>query len=189
MSSACAWGGDQARDRHRIDSRWIDRGLSQTCGQPLASRSRRWARRCALPHLVGIDDSAPDVGAALALARSAAASGVRVIAATPHVRADHPRVCPTELGERCDALRERLREAEIGVEVIAGGEVDLAWSRGASDEELALVSYAQRGATCSSSAVWSAGSRVRARSRCAAVPRPSPAAGASGAKRGSACRS
>lgn len=76
---------------------------------------------------------------------AAAASGVRVIAATPHVRADHPRVRPTELGERCDALRERLREAEIGVEVVAGGEVDLAWSRGASDEELALVSYAQRG--------------------------------------------
>lgn len=95
--------------------------------------------------LPGIDDGAPDVGAALELAGSAAANGVRVIAATPHVRADHPRVRPSELGERCSALRERLLEAQIGVEVVAGGEVDLAWSRGASDEELTLVSYGQRG--------------------------------------------
>jgi protein-tyrosine phosphatase len=95
--------------------------------------------------LPGIDDGAPDVSAALELARSAVASGVRVIAATPHVRADHPRVRPRELGERCSALAERLREAAISVEIVAGGEVDLAWSRGASDEELALVSYGQRG--------------------------------------------
>lgn len=100
---------------------------------------------CIATSCPGIDAGAPDVGAALELAGSAAASGVRVIAATPHVRADHPRVRPSELGERCDALRERLLEAEIGVEVVAGGEVDLAWSRGASDEELTLVSYGQRG--------------------------------------------
>ncbi|HWC28082.1 MAG TPA: CpsB/CapC family capsule biosynthesis tyrosine phosphatase [Solirubrobacteraceae bacterium] len=95
--------------------------------------------------LPGIDDGAPDLGAALELARVAAAGGVAVLAATPHVRGDHPGVRPSELGERCRALNERLREAAIGVEVVAGGEVDLTWSRGASDEELALVSYRQRG--------------------------------------------
>lgn len=95
--------------------------------------------------LPGIDDGAADVAAALELARGAAAGGVRVIAATPHVRADHPGVRPTELAERCTALGERLREAAIGVEVVPAGEVDLGWSRGASDEELALVSYRQSG--------------------------------------------
>jgi protein-tyrosine phosphatase len=95
--------------------------------------------------LPGIDDGAPDVDAALDLARTAAADGVRVIAATPHVRPDHPRVRPNELGDRCAALGERLAEAAIDLEVIAGGEVDLAWSRDASAEELALVSYGQRG--------------------------------------------
>jgi protein-tyrosine phosphatase len=96
--------------------------------------------------LPGIDDGAPDIDAALDLARTAAAGGVRVIAATPHVRPDHPRVRPAELGDRCAALGERLAEAGIAVQVVGGGEVDLAWSRSASAEELALVSYGQRGA-------------------------------------------
>jgi protein-tyrosine phosphatase len=95
--------------------------------------------------LPGIDDGARDVDAALALARAAVAGGVRVIAATPHVRPDHPRVRPNQLGDRCAALGERLAEAAIDLEVVAGGEVDLAWSREASGEELALVSYGQRG--------------------------------------------
>ena len=95
--------------------------------------------------LPGIDDGAPDIEAALALARTAAAGDVRVIAATPHVRPDHPRVRPHELGDRCGALAERLGEAAIDVEVVPGGEVDLGWSRDASGEELALVSYGQRG--------------------------------------------
>jgi protein-tyrosine phosphatase len=73
------------------------------------------------------------------------AGGVRVIAATPHVRPDHPRVRPNQLGDRCAALGERLAEAAIDLEVVAGGEVDLAWSRDASGEEMALVSYGQRG--------------------------------------------
>jgi protein-tyrosine phosphatase len=95
--------------------------------------------------LPGIDDGAPDIAAAIELSRAAEAAGVAVIAATPHCRADHPTVRPDELAERCAALNERLREDGIGVEVVAGGEVDLAWSRDVSDEELALVSYGQRG--------------------------------------------
>lgn len=68
-----------------------------------------------------------------------------VVAATPHVRPDHPRVRPRELGDRCAALGERLAGEGIAVRVVPGGEVDLAWSRQASTEELALVSYGQRG--------------------------------------------
>ena len=95
--------------------------------------------------LPGIDDGAPDVDAALDLARAQAAGGVAVIAATPHVRPDHPRVRPGELGDRCATLGERLAGEGIPVEIVPGGEVDLAWSRQASADELALVSYGQRG--------------------------------------------
>jgi protein-tyrosine phosphatase len=95
--------------------------------------------------LPGIDDGAPDIEASLDLARVAAAGDVRLIAATPHVRPDHPRVRPHELGDRCAARAERLGEAAIDVEVVPGGELDLGWSRDASGEELALVSYGQRG--------------------------------------------
>lgn len=65
--------------------------------------------------LPGIDDGATDIDAALELARTAAAGGVCVIAATPHVRPDHPRVRPAELGDRCAALGERLAEAGVAV--------------------------------------------------------------------------
>ena len=95
--------------------------------------------------LPGIDDGVGDVDGALELARTAAAGGVSVIAATPHVRPDHPQVRPSVLRDRCAALAESLAGAGIAVEIVAGGEVDLAWSRAASEEELALVSYGQRG--------------------------------------------
>jgi protein-tyrosine phosphatase len=40
--------------------------------------------------LPGLDDGARDLAEALALAREIAADGVRVVAATPHVRDDYP---------------------------------------------------------------------------------------------------
>ena len=95
--------------------------------------------------LPGIDDGAPDVDAAVELARVAAAGGVTAIAATPHIRHDHPRVRPGELAGRCAELEEQLAQAGLGMRIVAGGEVDLAWSRAAADEQLALVSYGQRG--------------------------------------------
>ena len=95
--------------------------------------------------LPGIDDGAPNLAAAVELARVARAGGVSTIAATPHIRHDHPGVRPTELADRCAALEERLAEAGLDVRIVPGGEVDLGWSRAASDEQLALVSYGQRG--------------------------------------------
>jgi protein-tyrosine phosphatase len=95
--------------------------------------------------LPGIDDGAGDLGEALELAGVAAARGTGVLAATPHVRADHPRVVPEELSNRCTALNARLEEAGVALEVVQGGEVDLDWAGGASDEELSLVSYGGRG--------------------------------------------
>jgi len=95
--------------------------------------------------LPGIDDGVTDVEEAVRLARSAQADGVRTIAATPHLRFDHPAVHPTELASRCEALRSRLRDEGVTLEVLSGGEIDTAWSLDATDEELRLVSYGQRG--------------------------------------------
>jgi protein-tyrosine phosphatase len=95
--------------------------------------------------LPGIDDGPVDADGSVALARQAEDEGVRVIAATPHCRSDHPGVVPAELGERCERLSERLARENVYVRVVSGGEVDLVWALDADDEDLRLVSYGQRG--------------------------------------------
>jgi protein-tyrosine phosphatase len=95
--------------------------------------------------LPGIDDGPETTGDALELARWLAADGVRTVAATPHLRDDHPKVRAGELAERCDELTRSVRAAGIDLEVIPGAEVDLVRALEATDEELRLVSYGQRG--------------------------------------------
>jgi protein-tyrosine phosphatase len=95
--------------------------------------------------LPGIDDGAADVSDALELAAAAASGGVTALAATPHVRADHPGVIPGELARRCRELNAQLAEAGVGLEVCQGGELDLERATAASDEELRLVSYCGKG--------------------------------------------
>lgn len=58
--------------------------------------------------LPGIDDGTANVSEALELAAAAAAGGTRVLAATPHLRADHPGVRPGELAGRCRELNGPL---------------------------------------------------------------------------------
>jgi protein-tyrosine phosphatase len=95
--------------------------------------------------LPGIDDGPPDVAESIRLARQAEDEGVRLIAATPHCRDDHPGVVPSELAERCAALSETFAAENVFVRVVPAGEADLVWALEASDEDLRLVSYAQRG--------------------------------------------
>jgi protein-tyrosine phosphatase len=95
--------------------------------------------------LPGIDDGPRNFAESVELARTLAAGGVEVVAATPHVRADHPGVVPDELEARCADLQERLDHEEVPLRVVPGGEVDLRWALAASDDDLHLVSYAQRG--------------------------------------------
>jgi protein-tyrosine phosphatase len=71
--------------------------------------------------LPGLDDGARTIDEALALCASAAADGVQILAATPHVRHDHP-TTPEQME---DALAG-LQAAGPAVQVIAGGELDLA---------------------------------------------------------------
>ena len=95
--------------------------------------------------LPGIDDGPPGVEESVAFARRLADDGVRVAAATPHVRDDHPGVVPTELAGRCEELNRRLEQDGIELTVVPGGEWDLVRGIEASDEDLRLASYAQRG--------------------------------------------
>lgn len=85
--------------------------------------------------LPDLDDGPATMEGALDLARAAAAAGIDTVAATPHIRDDHP--FPLELiEERLNALRSALREAQIEVEVVAGGEVALSKLAEFDDETL-----------------------------------------------------
>ena len=95
--------------------------------------------------LPGIDDGPATIEGSIATARRATEDGVTVVAATPHLRADHAAVRPHELAGRCEELQRALVEHGLALTVVPGGEVDLRWATGASDEDLRLVSYAQRG--------------------------------------------
>ena len=95
--------------------------------------------------LPGIDDGAPDLDHALDLARAAADQGTRVLAATPHLRADFPDVRPDELEMRCDDIRAAIEDAGIELEVVQGGEAGVMWAVNARDDELRACSYGARG--------------------------------------------
>jgi protein-tyrosine phosphatase len=70
--------------------------------------------------LAGLDDGPKSVGEAVEIVRSAAAEGVRVLVATPHVREDYP----TEPHEM-EAALEELRAATDAVQLLGGGELAL----------------------------------------------------------------
>ena len=92
--------------------------------------------------LPGIDDGAADLDASRAMLAVAADDGIRVMAATPHLRDDHPRVDPAATAAAC---REVEQAAGTGVELVPGGEVDIAWALAATADELRLASFAGRG--------------------------------------------
>lgn len=95
--------------------------------------------------LPGIDDGPDDLDGSLAMARLAAGAGTVTLAATPHLRPDFPGVDVHELAERCHRLREAIACEGISLELVCGAEVSLAWALEASDEDLRLASYGQRG--------------------------------------------
>jgi protein-tyrosine phosphatase len=94
--------------------------------------------------LPGIDDGPDEIEASVALAEAAAAAGTTVLAATPHARHDHPLVDLGRLADSCDEVNERL-PAGCDLTVIPAAEVDLLWAQRASDEDLRLASFGQRG--------------------------------------------
>lgn len=94
--------------------------------------------------LPGLDDGAVDLADSVAMGRQAAASGVRAICATPHIRHDHD-VRIHELGWRVEQVAEALEEDGCPVDVLTGGEVAETIVQHLSDHELRAVSLAGTG--------------------------------------------
>jgi protein-tyrosine phosphatase len=76
--------------------------------------------------LPGVDDGPATIEESLEIARLAAQDGVRVIAATPHVRDDYPTSAET-MERLVGELRAAIHEAQIPVDVRPGGEIAIDW--------------------------------------------------------------
>lgn len=72
--------------------------------------------------LFGLDDGARNLDETLAIARSMADDGVRVVAATPHVRDDYP-TQPAQMESRVAEVQDAVRAAGIPLEVLPGAEI------------------------------------------------------------------
>lgn len=79
------------------------------------------------------------------MARAAAESGTKTIAATPHLHPDFPGVQVEEIAGRCEQLRAELEREQIALEVISAAEISLTWALDATDAQLTAASYGQRG--------------------------------------------
>jgi protein-tyrosine phosphatase len=94
--------------------------------------------------LPGLDDGARTPAEALAIARASAAQGVTAIAATPHVRDDYP-TTPAQMEHGVAALRRELEREGVPVELLPGGELDLAVAAALDEEQLRRFSLAGSG--------------------------------------------
>lgn len=95
--------------------------------------------------LAGLDDGPDDLDESVALARAAVAGGTRVLAATSHID-HHFELEAEELGPARHAVRARLQEEGIELDVIQGGEIALSRLVDLSDEQLAQLALGDGGA-------------------------------------------
>lgn len=95
--------------------------------------------------LPGIDDGPDTIEESLDMARAAVASGIAVLAATPHLRSDFPNVHVQEIAARCETVQRALDQDGIPLRVFSGAEASLLWALEAGEEELRLASYGGRG--------------------------------------------
>ncbi|TGD73119.1 capsular biosynthesis protein [Mangrovimicrobium sediminis] len=75
--------------------------------------------------LPGIDDGAPDTETALSMARLAAADGIRLLACTPHIHPGRFDNDAAGIASACADFRERLREADIALELTTGADAHI----------------------------------------------------------------
>jgi protein-tyrosine phosphatase len=85
--------------------------------------------------LPGIDDGAATIDGSLDILRGAQADGIARIAATPHVRHDWPTM-PEQMERLVADVQRAARAGDIAVEVLPGGELDLAFADSLEDDDL-----------------------------------------------------
>src|SRR5262249_43801110 len=85
--------------------------------------------------LPGLDDGPATLEESLELARSAAADGISVIAATPHVRDDYP-TTPATMERLLGELRAAIQAEGIPLDVRPGGEIAIDWLGRLSEDDL-----------------------------------------------------
>jgi protein-tyrosine phosphatase len=76
--------------------------------------------------LPGLDDGPETLASSLEIARAAVADGIRVVAATPHVRDDYPTDAAT-MERAVEELRDALRSNMIPLDIRTGGEIAIEW--------------------------------------------------------------
>ena len=94
--------------------------------------------------LPGIDDGAVDLADSVGMARQAAADGIELICATPHIRHDHD-VRTAELEWRVEEVNAALGRAGIAARVTTGGEVAETILEHLDEDELGAVSLGGTG--------------------------------------------
>jgi protein-tyrosine phosphatase len=94
--------------------------------------------------LPGLDDGPDLIEGSIEFVRAAAAQGTTVLAATPHLRDDYPDIRVETLADDCARLNEQI-PAGVNMHVVPAAEVDVFWAQRASDEQLRLASFEQRG--------------------------------------------
>ncbi|MFP3903623.1 MAG: tyrosine-protein phosphatase [Armatimonadota bacterium] len=75
--------------------------------------------------LPGLDDGAPDMQVALAMARIAAEDGIRAVCATPHAGIDPYYTMPAAIHEGLGTLREQIQRHDIDLTLFPGSEVSV----------------------------------------------------------------
>jgi protein-tyrosine phosphatase len=95
--------------------------------------------------LPGVDDGVATVDEAVELAAAAAADGVRILAATPHVRDDFP-TSAAEIERGVAALAAELAARGVAIELVSGGEVAYERLAALEPDELRRLTYGGRGA-------------------------------------------
>jgi protein-tyrosine phosphatase len=86
--------------------------------------------------LPAVDDGARTLDESLGILRAAVEDGITRIAATPHVRDDYP-TSPEAMELGVDAVNRAARDAGIPIEVLTGGELDIAHAARLEDATLA----------------------------------------------------
>lgn len=105
--------------------------------------------------LPGLDDGPEDLAGSLRMLEVAEAAGTRTIAATPHVRSDHPRVVPGEIPERVARLNEAAAREGLSIRVVPGGEVALLEALERSPDDLRSVTLGGNGRDLLVETPWS----------------------------------